>query len=220
MSLLLHPDLSFRFAENYIGAVNKVALQGYKRSAVCITGPLQQRMIALKLQAEHVMAGMIGSLSDAVAATPEHLTTAIRGVFTECPTALRWCQCPDATGCWVAQCSRPRPAVYTVNLLTGAAMLNGHAPSHLPDAIVGHEVYHKVFHSAVFDVTPTVDGDQVTYCTAGAVNGCTYTWHRIQDRLIVTETCRGATLELLPCASPCDAKLRKCCFGAFCVGLS
>lgn len=187
-------------------------MQGYKRSAVNITGPLQQQMMSVKLQAENVMAGVVTALSDAVAANTDHLTQAFREIFTV-PAALKWRKCHDATGCWVAESGGSQSKVYTLNLLTGAAMCNGHAPSHLPESIVGHEVYQKVFQNVVFDVTPEVDGDQVTYRTAHAISGCTYTWRRNGDRLIVTETCSNPTLELLPCASSCTVSFlcTECC---------
>jgi hypothetical protein len=153
--------------------------------------------MALKLQAEQVMAGIVSALDRAVTAVPQHLTTACRAVFTEAPEEMEWCDSPVATGCWVAECKND---IFTLNLLTGAAMCNGHSPSHLPDAIIGHEVYQKVFQNVVFDVTPKVDGDVVTYRTSHAINGCTYTWRKNGDRLIVTENCGDETLELLPCA--------------------
>jgi hypothetical protein len=188
-------------------------VQGYKRSAVTITGPLQQSMMALKLQAEQVMAGIVTSLSHAVVFIPEHLTAALRGVFTEASTTLTWHECPDATGCWV---SESEGDIFTLNLLTGAAMCNGHAPSHLPETIVGHEVYQKVFQSVVFDVTPKVDGDVVTYRTSHAINGCTYTWRKNGDRLIVTENCGDETLELLPCAPDLAGHLFAACLLGVC----
>jgi hypothetical protein len=179
-------------------------------SAVNITGGLQERLTALKLQAEHVMAGIICHLSDHVRKTPQIITDAFRCVFTEAPSHLAWNPCPKSLGCWVADESSSSTVnqyygdsdVYTVNLLTGTALCNGHAPSHLPASIVGHEVYQAVFPNMTFDVTAKVLGDQVTYRTVHAFYGCFYSWRLEGGRLHVTETCDGQALELLSCGPP------------------
>lgn len=43
---------------------------------------LQERMTAVKLQAEHVMAGVISTVSKEVAERPHLLTAAVQEVFT------------------------------------------------------------------------------------------------------------------------------------------
>ena len=60
---------------------------------------LHKRMEAVKLQAKHVMAGIVPCLCSTVARTPQHLTDAVRGVFMECPAHLEWEQCAEITGC-------------------------------------------------------------------------------------------------------------------------
>ena len=177
-------------------------MQAHAHSAVHITGELHERIVAVKLQAEHAMAGIVPCLCSTVARTPQHLTDAVRGVFMECPVHLEWEQCADITGCWVAEGQGKRGDVYAVNLLTGLALCNGHDPSHLPDSIVGLHVYKAVFSNVTFDVTPKVTGDQVTYRTVHAIKGCFYSWCVDGERLLVTETCDDHTLELLPCACP------------------
>jgi hypothetical protein len=143
--------------------------------------------------------------------TPSHWC--FKTVFTEAPAALHWQPCSDATGCWVAEsrgislklqnffCSNSIATdVYTVNLLTGAALRNGQAPFHLPLEIVNHEVYQIIFQKATFDVTSKTLGGQATYRTVHAINGCYYSWRLDGSRLHITETCNEETLELLPCA--------------------
>ena len=177
-------------------------MQGHRRSTVHLatereeTLQLQSRMEAAKLQAEQVMAGIITPLCSSVSAHPQHITDAYRSVFTDAPETLNWMPCPGTTACWVAEAND----VYTVNLLSGAALCNGHAPSHLPQSIVEHPVYQDVFSGMVFDVYPEIRGGQVTYHTVHSIHGCVYTWRLTGGKLYVTETCNGQTLELLPCA--------------------
>lgn len=195
-------------------------MQGYKRSTANIRGQLHQRLRAIKLQAEHVMAGIIVPLCLNLAASPQHITAAFRSVFTASASQIKWSACQSSIGCWVAEVRQSAPAgilnygptdVYTLNLLTGAALCNGQAPSYLPESIVGHTVYQAVFPNVVHDVTPKVFGDQVTYHTVHAINGCYYSWHLDGGQLRVTETCNDETLELLPCASLLPLTLTMCC---------
>jgi hypothetical protein len=176
-------------------------VQGYNRSAVNVTGELQKRMQVLKLQAEHVMAGIICNLSKHVGKTPQILTDALRCVFTEAPSRIEWSPCSERLGCWVSDQSSQycgNDDVYTINLLTGISLCNGLAPSRLPESIVGHQVYQTVFPNVEFDVTATLRGDEVTYRTVDAVDGSFYSWCLKGSELIVTETCSSQDLELLP----------------------
>ena len=175
-------------------------VQAHSRCAVHISGELHERMVAVKLQAEHVMAGIVALLCDTLAKCPQHLTDAVRSVFMEAPEQLAWEQCGDLTGCFVAESPGERSDVYTVNLMTGAAMCNGQDPSHLPGSIVNHPVYQAVFPSVLFDVTPKVVGEQVTYRTVHAISRCFYSWRLENEQLLVIETCNDEALELLPCA--------------------
>ena len=192
-------------------------VQGYKRSAVKAEGELQERMKAVKLQAEHVMAGIITTLSKEVSERPHLLTQALQRVFAEAPASMTWRSCPKLTGCWVAEVrektgifslnrSHKGHEVFTVNLLTGAALCNGKAPTRLDRRIVEDQVYVAVFGNTDFDVTPKLVGDQVTYRTVHAINGFFYSWQMFGARLLVTETCGEETLELLPCTI-----LNTCC---------
>ena len=161
--------------------------------------------MAIKLQAERVMAGIVQQLCNTVRDTPQVLTQAFRSIFTHAPAFIEWTQCADErgdvlTGCWVAEGGELLRDVLTVNLLSGAAMRNANAPSHLPESVVSDPVYREVFQNVVFDATPQVDGQTVTYRTAGEVGGYVYTWCKEGDRLLITETFNGQTLELLPCA--------------------
>jgi hypothetical protein len=158
-------------------------------------------MAVLKQQAEHVMAGIICHLSDHVRRSPQIITSALQCVFTEAASDLKWSPCSDCLGCWVAEQSSKQNGninLYTINLLTGIALCNGLAPSHLPESIVGHEVYRKVFPNVEFDVTATLLGDEVTYRTVDSINGYFYSWCLKGTELIVTETCSGHDLDLLP----------------------
>lgn len=185
-------------------------MQGHKRSAVKVDGELQERMTAVKLRAEHVMAGIITAVSKEFNARPRHLTETVQKVFAEAPSHLEWSSCTDLTGCWVAEVQEKRGLlsrasrhmhheVYTVNLLTGAALRNGKAPTHLDREVLEHRDYVAVFENTDFDVTPQMIGDQVIYRTVHAINGCFYSWQLFDSRLHVTETSEDETLELLPC---------------------
>lgn len=161
-------------------------------------------MLCIQLQAQYVMAGIITALSKSIAANPQHITNAFRCVFeeeiTEPPTVLHWDPCPNMAGCWVAEVSGAQDDVYTVNLLTGVAMCNGQDPSHLPAAILQHQVYHTVFMNMDFEVNLKRSGGHEKYVTVHSIDGCFYSWCLEGDNLIVTETRDGQTLELLPCA--------------------
>lgn len=111
------------------------------------------------------MAGIITALSDALSASPDHLTAAVKGVFSNVPESVGWCPHPVAAGCWVTESG---PDIYALNLTAGVAICNGYAPSHLPRGIVDDPVYRSVFQSAVFDVTPRWMGDtsHMKQCTA------------------------------------------------------
>ena len=66
---------------------------------------LQERMTAVKLQAEHLMACIIPPVSkeEKVAERPHLLTAAVPEVFAEAPSDLQWVACPNLTGCWIAE---------------------------------------------------------------------------------------------------------------------
>jgi hypothetical protein len=176
-------------------------MQGRNRSAVNMTGQLQERMTVVKLQAEHIMAGIICQLSHLVQKAPQMITDALRCLYTQAPSHLKWNPCQERLGCYVAEHSTEDFGsldVYAINLLTGTALCNGHAPSHLPQSVLDNEVYQKVFGNVEFDVTAKVQGAQVTYRTVDAMHECFYSWCLKDSGLHVIETCNGQDLELLP----------------------
>jgi hypothetical protein len=158
-------------------------------------------MQVLKLQAEHVMAGIVRQLTDHVQKSPQIITDLLRCVFTEAPSDRKWSPCPEYLGCYVAKHRSGYLGdidVHAVNLLTGMTVCNGHPPSHLPPSIVDHEVYQAVFPNVHFDVTATELDDQITCRTVDSVHGCFYSWCLKGSRLNVIETFDGQALELLP----------------------
>ena len=91
---------------------------------------------------------------------------------------------------------------YSVNLLNGAVLRNGKAPSRLPLNMVSHELYKRTFGGATFEVTD----DLVTRQPALGRN---YQFQLAGGRLVVRESEALAdgeeeTLELLPGAAHCQ----------------
>jgi hypothetical protein len=183
---------------------------------------VQERVKAVRLQAELVMAGLIRKLSISVAKNPHLLTHAVRCVFSKAASEMQWepCRCSDdaddplATGCWVAESNEGCKSttgqgegagtatdVYTVNLMTGAALCNGQRPDTLPDPILQREVYRSIFLSMEFEITSKVINGQRTYSTRHTIDGYNYSWRLDSSgSLHITETCNEDALELLPCA--------------------
>eukprot|EP00899_Mesostigma_viride_P028443 jgi/Mesvir1/8784/Mv02694-RA.1 len=149
-----------------------------------------------------VMAGRVGDvlqvLGEEVGTRDRALTAAFKLVVQQgVPESLSWEQAADSRACFHAQSNDGR--LYSINVLSGAVLVDGNPPGRLPAAILEHPLYKAVFGDKSFEVSTTADG---VHCVTRSVGGRWYEFVMLaDDRLLAVEVDRsesaGARLELL-----------------------
>lgn len=157
------------------------------------------------------MAALIRPLDAAVALHPDVLTDAVRSVYADLPADVPWRRIPEHLGCYKAEVAGQ---VYSVSVLSGAALCNGMRPGHLPRTILRSKLYKRVFRERTFEVSHLQVGQQDVFRTTQSHSGCLYTFQQVGREVIVKECPVSATgaalhdleLQLLPGTLPCGAQ--------------
>ena len=146
--------------------------------------PAQAMGDELWVRCEWVAARAHSAATAAIDATPNcrAMSDVARALFRTLPEGLVWEQCEGSLGCYVAEHAMATggTAWFSVNVVTGAALRNGAAPSRLPAAMLSHETYVNAFDDAQFEVTDD-------YQTRQAIQGRSYKFARAESRLLVHE---------------------------------
>ena len=132
------------------------------------------------------------------AAADAHHTCHTQALYPAAPTDMTWVAHDGGYACYSARARsvvRAGDDIYSVNLLTGAVLLNGVPPSRLPVGMLDHPDYGPLFGGLEFDVTDD-------FTTRHSIRDRYYRFQLVGPRLAVFEmrTSRGEgeVLELLP----------------------
>eukprot|EP00892_Ulva_mutabilis_P010317 jgi/Ulvmu1/7658/UM038_0087.1 len=147
-------------------------------------GELHSHLRMLSAQAQHAMAALLRPLDAAAVQHGDLLSEAVRSVFTDLPAGVQWRRVSPGPGCYLAAAGGQ---VYSVNLLSGAALCNGMRPGHLPRPILRHSLYRRVFQERTFEVSHRQVGHQDVFRTTQSHNGCVYTFQQRGRDVVVTE---------------------------------
>lgn len=138
------------------------------------------------------------------------LTRAVGNVLPHTPAALDWVPLADGTndrslGCFEAVSEAPDTHLYSVNVLTGAVLLDGSPPRSLPYDILSHPLYQRTFEKRDFEVSLT---DAGALLTIRRLNGYTYEFVLHGDALHIVEhssaPAEPSRLELLDGVTPTE----------------
>lgn len=177
------------------------------------TGELHTHLRVVGEQCQHAMAALIRPLDAAAGQHPDMLTRAVCGVFADLPQAVQWRPVAERLGCYVAEAGGQ---VYSISLMSGAALCNGMRPGHLPRPILRDGLYRRVFKDRTFQVSHLQIGRQDVFRTTQAHGGRAYSFQQVAGALVVKEhTVDSQTgqeqpdldLQLLPGAPPSDSSI-------------
>lgn len=140
------------------------------------------------------------------------LTVAVSSVLgRDLPAELRWKHLTNTNasptakmysmGCFEAVSTAPdEEHLYSVNLLTGAFLLDGSPTSSLPADILGHTLFKRTFGQRDFEICVSADG---SLKTNRKLRGCHYNFLLVDGSLKVTDHAPGEpVLELLDGSCP------------------
>lgn len=148
------------------------------------SGELHVHVRVLAAQCQHTMAALIRAVDAAAAQHGSVLCDAVRSVYADLPPEARWRPVGERLGCYTAEAGGQ---VYSVNVLSGAALCNGMRPGHLPRAMLRSKLYRRVFHERTFEVSHLQMGQHDVFRTTQSHGGCIYSFEQRGKQLIVTE---------------------------------
>ena len=141
---------------------------------------------ALRRRCEVVMALRVRAV--VVALDTKLLSDAVRSVLGRgVPAGMKWAEVCAADGCFEAV-SEDRH-LYSVNVLTGAVLLDGLPPRSLPQDVLAHPLYLRTFGARDFEIVADSTGALRTIRKLG---GCFYEFVKRQGGLRILEISVGA----------------------------
>jgi hypothetical protein len=193
------------------------ALVLFRRGLVFGASDLDERLDDLRVRCEELVSRRIQDLLLMVSSDLSIFTSAIKEVLHHAPHCLHWVPI-SARGtptCYAASCGQGH--LYSINLLTGAVLLDGFPPGRLPDSMLQHPLYLRTFGKFSFEVNLNADG---TFKTSSEIEGCFYEFTELNDgRLLICELRAGAgytftKLELVEpqsCGDELPVRLKELC---------
>lgn len=171
----------------------------------------------LIIDARAVMARHFRTVCLTASLRPDLLTRAVKLVLARAPLSLEWvpvhnkCQGTtqplssvfEAVGAFKGD-PTGKERLFTIDVLSGAVLLDGRPPLRLPGTVVKHPLYRRVFGDINFEVTVASNG---IYGTARPVRGCHYEFHESSDLRVWELDATGRRLELLPHDGPWSSVL-------------
>ena len=157
------------------------------------------------LRAQAVVAARIPGLLPLLDAAPEALTTCARHVLPEIPQGLSWTRLALTAGvsaCYDAVITGDRSGaknLVSINCETGAVLFNGVPPNHLPDSVLAHALYARVFGVRNCSVVPVSDSARPGCLrTTRPLDGRAYTFwlQQATQRLEVVEEVSEASAQV------------------------
>eukprot|EP00899_Mesostigma_viride_P019526 jgi/Mesvir1/27575/Mv07320-RA.1 len=148
----------------------------------------------LSVRCQNVMAGRVDDLLRVLeqeggsGARDRALTSAFQRVVQQgVSDDLAWEETKESRACFHAKCKDTRdgyPRLYSINVLSGAVLVDGSPPGRLPAAILEHRLYKSVFGDMSFEVVATAQG---VYGATRPVCGRWYWFAMLEGRLVGVE---------------------------------
>lgn len=136
--------------------------------------------------------------------SPDILTKSVRSVLEQAPPNLSWSAFTNdgdvhcRTACFNAVSDEGH--LYSINAYTGRILLDGLPLRRLPDSVISHNLFVKVFGNRNFDVAETCDGALLTARRVGS-RSCFYSFYlhsevtgtqgELAETLLVSELSEG-----------------------------
>ena len=138
----------------------------------------------LKAACDYFISRLKRAYSLRVEANPNLLTEVLKLVIKSCPVSLHWEQDENSQVSFTALGDDGH--YYSLNILSGAVLVNGLPPNQLPTSITDDDRYQKVFGNNNFEVILKSG----MYETSRPIQGRFYSFHRSEDAssLIIRES--------------------------------
>ena len=106
---------------------------------------------ALRLRCESAMALRAAEVAAAAHQDESILADVLRTVQERAPLNLKWAEAAGAGGAGCFEAETDDQHLYSVNLLTGAVLLDGSPPRSLPADVLSHPLYRRTFGNRDFE---------------------------------------------------------------------